>query len=239
MKTLAKKAVWLVNDLRRRIYFLTHTAPKERFEWIYQTNFWGDPESASGSGSSLSYTTPIRSALPELFIKHQISHLADIPCGDFNWMQHVVNQTGIRYTGADIVPELVEKLARAYSSDRVQFRCLDMTAGPLPKADALLCRDALFHLSFEDIQKVLNLFVESGTPYLLTTSHTLSPEQKNKDIETGDFRLLDLMREPFGNFGEPIEKIVDFKWPDVERHILMLTRKQVRTLARNLHSKRS
>jgi hypothetical protein len=44
-----------------------------------------------------------------LLRQFEIHSLLDLPCGDFNWMQHVDLQ-GIKYTGGDIVEALVARI---------------------------------------------------------------------------------------------------------------------------------
>uniref|UniRef100_UPI002157A42F class I SAM-dependent methyltransferase n=2 Tax=Pseudomonadota TaxID=1224 RepID=UPI002157A42F len=85
-----------------------------------------------------------RTELPHLLREFNIRSVLDIPCGDFNWMRHV-DLGGVHYIGADIVPELVEHNRRTYRGPRIQFEHLDVIASPLPKVDAVLCRDGLVH----------------------------------------------------------------------------------------------
>ena len=62
----------------------------------------------------------------------------------------------------------------------------------------MICRDCIFHFSYNDTYLFFKNFVSSNIKYLLITSH-LNEEYtfKNKDIVTGDFRLLDIFSEPF------------------------------------------
>src|SRR5687768_5656945 len=78
------------------------------FTSIYNNHRWGDNESLSGTGSKIEQTKAIAVFVPQLFRKYAIRNVLDIPCGDFNWMQHVDLST-INYLGADIVRELISK----------------------------------------------------------------------------------------------------------------------------------
>ena len=100
-----------------------------------------------------------------------------------------------RYIGADLLPEIVEPLAAEFGDDRREFRVLDLTRDRLPPADLLLCRDCLVHLSYADIRRALGNAVESGIPFILTT--TFPGCEANEDIVTGDWRVIDLERAPF------------------------------------------
>jgi len=168
------------------------------FSRIYRNNEWGNPESRSGSGSTLEATKNIRAALPELLANLQIACVLDIPCGDFNW-QKELDWDGTRYIGADIVPELIEANRAAYPER--DFRVLDLARDELPQADLVICRDCLVHLSFEDCFKALENICKSGAKYLLTTTFPL--HRNEEDIQTGEgWRPVNLCEEPFP-LGDP------------------------------------
>jgi hypothetical protein len=217
----------LAEEVRVRGALKRLRTPEDRFTWIYESNHWKSKESVSGSGSTIAYTSQLRSELPELLQQLGVKTLFDAPCGDFNWMAKVLPHLDVVYIGADIVKPLVDSLNESHGSDRVTFTHLDLISSPHIKADLMFCRDALFHLSFEDAKSVLRNFVCSGTPYLLTTCHFLSPGSKNLDIVTGDFRTLDLRLEPFGLTSEFHFKIADWVAPDPERYMVLWSRDQV------------
>ncbi len=167
--------------------------PAKIFSEIYKIRgYWGSTDSASGPGSTLAYTANLRRHLPQLFKDFNITSVYDAPCGDFNWMRHVIEKTSITYHGADIVPAIVDKLQRRYATSRVSFRCADITLNKFPKVDLWFCRDCLFHLSNRDIILALQNFLASGTPLILTTTHLSAAVSENADIRTGGFRLIDL-----------------------------------------------
>lgn len=167
---------------------------EERFARIYQTNLWFDAESRSGTGSSLESTARLRESLPPVLRGLNARRLLDVPCGDFNWMSHV-DLSGIDYIGGDIVEAVIEANCERYESPARQFRRLDLTSGPLPVADVILCRDCLVHFSFDNIIAAFRTMKASGARYLLTT--TFLERQVNKDIVDGDWRPLNLTQSPF------------------------------------------
>src|SRR5271157_1733125 len=116
------------------------------FTNYYRKNTWLSKESRSGLGSELKQTREIIKQLPLLIKQFNIKSLLDIPCGDFNWMQHV--DLGCAYIGADIVKELIEENKRKYNKTFVH---LDLLTSKLPKVDLILCRDCLVHFSVEDV----------------------------------------------------------------------------------------
>ena len=167
---------------------------EERFARIYETNLWSDAESRSGAGSNLEATASLRAALPPLLRRLDVRRLLDVPCGDFNWMSHV-DLSGIDYTGGDIVESVIEANRERYESAARRFMKVDLTSGPLPEADVILCRDCLVHFSFANIIAAFRTMKASGAQYLLTT--TFIDRQSNKDIVDGDWRPLNLEQSPF------------------------------------------
>lgn len=200
---------------------------EERFTAIYEHNYWENGESASGNGSTIAYTRQLREKLPDLFSRFSIRSIFDAPCGDFNWISLVQKETGLEYIGGDIVLPLIESHNRKHAGDKVRFIHLDLTRQPFPKADLMICRDCLFHLSFEDTAAVLRNFVASGIPYLLTTTHANSGAFTNKDILTGDFRLIDLFAPPYNFPPDVLYRIDDWQEPEPRREMCLWRREQV------------
>lgn len=168
--------------------------PERVFEALYKLNAWSGKDSVSGTGSDAIQTSVIAKALPSLFRDFGISTLLDIPCGDFHWMKGV-DLSGIDYTGADIVNALIQQNTAQHERPSVRFRKLDLIKDTLPQVDLVFCRDCLVHLSFEDIFSALNNLCKSQSKYLLTT--TFIRDADNRDINTGEWRVLNLERAPF------------------------------------------
>jgi SAM-dependent methyltransferase len=177
-----------------------------RFTHTYRRGGWKSDESVSGPGSTLAQTESIRSALPEVFAKHGVRSLLDAPCGDFHWMNELLKQLprDFIYHGADIVAPLIESVRSKYATANVDFTVADLIRDPLPKADAILCRDCWIHFSERDIRRAVENLKRSGARLLLTTSFTEIAEYT--DIQTGRCRLMNLERAPF-NFPEPLVRI--------------------------------
>ena len=175
---------------------------EQRFRRIHDTNLWGAPASASGLGSEMDATAVLRAELPRLFKKLSIASLLDAPCGDAGWINQA--NLGVRAIGVDIVPALIERLQARAAAGKIngEYHLADITADPLPRCDAVLCRDALVHLSFANIERAVTNFKASGAVWLIAT--TFPEWQSNGDCEDGDWRALNFEMKPF-NWGPPLD----------------------------------
>ncbi|GMO13924.1 class I SAM-dependent methyltransferase [Bradyrhizobium sp. TM233] len=166
-----------------------------RFERIERTNLWGAAGSVSGLGSEDPATAAIRDALPSLLQQLGARSLLDAPCGDAGWIGRI--KLDLDYTGVDIVPSLIEtNNARAARGELAgRFLVADITRDALPRADLILCRDCLVHLSFQNIASAIARFRQSGAQFLLVT--TFPEWEDNCDCEDGDWRALNMTKAPF------------------------------------------
>ena len=233
---------WLRDKTRKsrrkfRKYLRLRGSSQNVFSRIYRKGGWGSKESSSGQGSELSYTANLRRELPALLKGYSVSRLLDAPCGDFNWMRHVVPGLGIEYIGGDIVEALVRRNQREFGAVGVAFHHMDISSDPMPAADLMMVRDCLFHLSYSDIHRFLENFHRSGIGLLLTTTH-LPPDGENSDIRTGDWRKIYLFAPPFCFPQEPLRRIEDWVPPHHRREMCLFTREQaaiaLEAMSRNL-----
>ena len=177
-----------------------------RFDLIHRTNLWGAASSVSGLGSELAATAKLRGELSGLLHRLGVRTLLDLPCGDFTWMAGV-DLDGVSYLGGDIVAAIVETNARRYGiSGRVDFSRIDLVEDSIPKSDLVLCRDCLVHLSYRQIALAIDNIKRSGSRWLLTT--TFVNLDRNRDIEDGDWRALNLQAPPF-LFPKPVEILTE------------------------------
>lgn len=200
---------------------------QERFTRIFQINYWGSEESASGKGSTLDHTKNLRAELPVLLERFDVRKIFDGPCGDFHWMKYVLTGLNVDYVGADIVKPMIENNSQKYSTSKIQFQHMDLRFDEYPSADLMICRDCLFHLSYEDTAALLKNFIKSNIPYLLTTTYPSNGVFRNVDIVSGHFRLIDLFTAPY-NFPEDVlYKIDDWVEPNEERWMCLWSREQL------------
>jgi hypothetical protein len=157
-------------------------------------------------GSTLNNTETVRQVLPNLFEKYDITSVVDVPCGDFNWMRYVLQNSSriTNYIGLDIVPEIIHLNMKNYSASRIRFEQSNVITTQPPFGDVVIMRDCLIHFSFVDAAKALRNIKQSGARLFLST--TYPQVTKNQDIVTGRWRPVNLETAPF-NFPPPMELI--------------------------------
>lgn len=197
------------------------------FTEIYRKNYWGDTESVSGYGSTLSNTAELRNGLLILLHDFSITSIYDAPCGDFNWMKEIVRSVPIAYRGVDVVRDLIANNVKHYEGENCQFSVANITLDPFPTADLWICRDCLFHLSYAEIHLALRNFAASDIRYILTTNYVNDGSFQNMDIFTGGFRMIDLFAVPFCLSREIVSRIRDTPLHDHPREMCLWTREQI------------
>jgi len=145
------------------------SSTKEVFTWIYRTNKWRSSMSYSGTGSSLEQTQHLRDELPKVLKRLNTKILLDIPCGDFNWMQHTELEIE-EYIGADIVDDIIKRNTAQFERPGRRFVQLDLICDPLPHCDIILCRDCFVHLNYESINQAIKNIKASDCQYLIATT---------------------------------------------------------------------
>lgn len=189
---------------------------ESRFNNIYAKNLWySNKQSRSGSGSTLEATENIRRELPEFLKEINATSLVDLGCGDFYWMKEI--DIPCSYIGLDIVPGIVEENQKRYANNLREFKQHNAIEDSLPEdTDVILCREVLFHLSFAYGMEVVQRVLESNASYFIaTTSEAVS---NDKDIRTGQFRNVDLLKPPY-NLPPYVIKWQDSDKVSSDRHL--------------------
>lgn len=204
LKKVGIHKIWhiLKNFLESR--YLTTKSREDIFTRIYQKNSWKGKESVSGRGSDMDETEELLLQLPLLLKKYQIKTVIDLPCGDFNWMQHL-DYDFDHYTGIDIVEEIIQSNNKKYSNEKRFFKKKDCLNDDIGSADMLMCRDLLIHFSEEDIFSFLNNIQKAKIDYFLTTHFNA---EENSNIVTGQWHPINLTLAPY-NFPAPLDQIVE------------------------------
>ena len=209
--------------------FVFKFASKETvFTCIWRYNYWGATESLSGPGSTLVQTAELRQIMPMMFREFGIKAVFDAPCGDMNWMQHLLKKADYSYLGGDIVGGIIKKNKTMFKNQNVKFVKFDITSDTFPVADIWICRAVLYHLSNRDIFLALERFSESNIKYILTTNCVTDNKHINKDIATGDWRSLNLMLPPFNFPKDPLWEIDDYVDPQPPMQLCLWSREQIK-----------
>tara|TARA_B100000989_G_scaffold284627_1_gene251607 strand:+ start:439 stop:1158 length:720 start_codon:yes stop_codon:yes gene_type:complete len=198
MKFIKKILNLIKIKIIKKLYLTRNIDMKKKFTLIYKTNYWSDKDSVSGSGSSKKNTENIIKELSQIIKKYNIKKIFDAPCGDFKWMKKIMNENKhLEYIGADIVDELIINLNKNNKEKNFKFYVCDITKDKFPSSDLFICRDCFIHFSNEDIMKTLRNFIFSDIKYILVTDSNVEYNFKNYDIQTGEYRKIDLKKPPF------------------------------------------
>lgn len=139
---------------------------------IYEQHLWGghNHDFYSGEGSHLqTIVEPYVTSVSEFLQKHKNElTVCDLGCGDFNIGRQLLPYTSYYY-GIDIVDQLIERNKKQFDFENLVFFCLDISKDQLPKADVVIIRQVLQHLSNAEILRILNKF--HSFKYLILTEH--------------------------------------------------------------------
>ncbi len=144
----------------------------KRFTQYYDSNHWADPESRSGPGSRQDspQVQHALGALATITERYAIRTLADIPCGDFNWMgAHLSAWPRVEYIGFDIVAKLIKRNQRIFPGRR--FAKLDIVSSIPTQSDLIFSKDLINHLEDQEIVQAIANMRQSNSKYLLATNN--------------------------------------------------------------------
>jgi len=178
---------------------------KDAMDQVYKMKLWGNnnAEFYSGSGSHqpkiiIPYIQIVTSFLCSF--KKPIRVL-DLGCGDFNIGKNFVKYSD-NYLAVDIVADLIKHNKENFSAENLEFKCLDIAVDDLPKADCVILRQVLQHLSNAEVKNIVGKLV--NFKYVILTEHLpLGDFNPNKDIISGQgIRIkkqsgIDLLAAPF------------------------------------------
>ena len=127
--------------------------------------------------------------------------VCDLGCGDFNIGKQLFPYTK-KYIAVDIVEDLIQYNTQQFKANHLEFLCLDISKDNLPKADCVILRQVLQHLSNKEIKAILEKLYQYK--YIILTEHLpVGIFEANKDIISGQgIRLkkksgVAILKEPF------------------------------------------
>jgi len=139
---------------------------------IYDQSLWGGKEfdfySGIGSHDPMMVNIYVKTVTDFLKSHDHKMTICDIGCGDFNIGQHIFKYSK-KYFAIDIVEELIERNKIKFKTKNLEFLCLDIANDVLPKADVIIIRQVLQHLSNNEIQQILNRL--KTCKYIILTEH--------------------------------------------------------------------
>ena len=174
-------------------------------EQVYEMKLWGTNNSEFYSGDGSHNPTIVNPYLEVVAtflrsFKNPIT-VCDLGCGDFNIGKQLVDFTQ-HYFAIDIVPQLIAYNKKKHQNPNLEFWCLDISKDALPKADCVILRQVLQHLSNKEVQKIVEKL--KNYKYILLTEHLPQGDfTPNKDIISGQgIRIkkqsgIDLLAAPF------------------------------------------
>lgn len=123
---------------------------KQAFANVYGDKRWGK---GSGSGSLPSNNREYMNFVSSFIERNAIRSVVDLGCGDWQFSRFI-DWSHVRYTGFDVVEDVVAANQRGYGSENVEFRLMTGVEG-IPAADLLLCKDVFQHLPLETVANLL------------------------------------------------------------------------------------
>ena len=178
-----------------------------RFAAVFDQKLWGEEGTISGPGSHKDNPMAISalSALETVIETYSIQSIADIPCGDFNFLSPLTRKyPNIKYVGYDIVQAIVEKNRCNHPS--LRFDVFDIVSDIPPTSDLIFTKELLIHLNNDHVMAAIENMRKSGAKYLLASNSF--GVQKNEELTNdtlGYARPIDLIKAPF-NFPDPLWK---------------------------------
>jgi len=191
---------------------------KDVMHQIYEKKLWGGKnfDFYSGFGShNPEITNPYLDLLITFLSSFKIPLVVcDLGCGDFNIGRHLTKYAK-KYIAIDIVENLINRNKQLFKEDHLEFHCLDISKDKLPKADCIILRQVLQHLSNNEIQNIIRKM--KAYKYIIITEHIpLGDFIANKDIIAGQgIRLkqnsgVNLLKSPFNFKIKDEEKLGEY-----------------------------
>lgn len=158
--------------------------------------------------SSLDGTAQLWSQLPNLFSRHNIKSMFDAGANDAFWQMQTIAKH-VSYSAGDHDLFAVARAKKSYPDLSIQIH--DMTHDPFPNVDLLFVRDVTIHMNNFYKRRLLQNWLSSSMPWLLTTNISDCRENLDKDQSPGDwyFAPINWLLDPW-SFPEPIDQAKDF-----------------------------
>ena len=170
-------------------------AAQSKFTEIYDKDLWN----LKGNGWSVGAVQRARwerfTALIQEFMElNSVTSVVEFGCGFWGYAR-LIDWSGVRYDGYDVVPRLVERNRRRHGKENIHFHLLEPGLA-LPKADLLISKDVLQHLPTEDVHYYLAAF-KKLYKHMLIMNDIVPNDNMNGDIPVGGCRSLRFDLPPY------------------------------------------
>ena len=164
--------------------------------WVHSNNTSNEIVSVSGPGSNLNKGAFVKINFFKKIIEDlKIKSILDMACGDFLWMNKIIEHTNIKYLGIDIVEELIKENNEKFNARNIKFKCCDIiNFRTQKKFDLIIIKDLLIHLKNSDILKIISNLRNMNFKYLALSSSAI---KQNKDVIIGKHRQVNLLKKPY------------------------------------------
>lgn len=168
------------------------------FDGIYKHNKWGK---GSGPGSRLDYCRPLISWLAGYIAGTGAVSLCDIGCGDQQWAPALRAETGIRYTGIDCVPSLIEAHKRKFpEATWIHADIASIDPSAVPTSDIYLIKDVLQHWPSDMVDVWLRRWFASKDCGVLLVANCSYQRSNERKLDVGGFAPLSGNFAPLASF---------------------------------------
>jgi hypothetical protein len=212
--------------VRHRESRLAQLSIPEAFDEVYRKGMWKQGDAYSGLGSegwmAESYVELVR----EYASKHNLRTAVDAGCGDFSVGSRLAPSFD-QYMAFDASPVIININKQRYASlaqGNVSFAVADMTTTNFPRADLILIRQVLQHLTNNQIERILQNLEASDWRRALITEDVHDPRDNqvaNLDLPSHTVRTrvslgsgVFIDKEPFSRPAKRIAIINDLSVND-------------------------
>jgi SAM-dependent methyltransferase len=168
--------------------------------------------SGSGLGSLVSSTVTYRYIIESFIRLNDVHSVLDLGCGDWQFSKFIPwDNYDISYLGLDLSRVIIEKNTETFGSERHQFKVIREPSEifSLGRFDLVICKDVLIHVPNSVVNEYLDVFVAVARHALITVD-AFPSDRINEDINTGDYRAMDLRKPPFSRHSSIIAEYVNF-----------------------------
>ena len=177
---------------------------------VFDANYrrgWG-----SGLGSLVSSTAEYRYTIESFIRLNDVHSVLDLGCGDWQFSKLIPwDDYDISYLGLDLSHVIVERNVATFGTERRQFRVIREPSEilDLGRFDLVICKDVLIHVPNSVANQYLDVFLAVARNALITVD-AFPSDRINEDINTGDYRAMDIRKPPFSRNSIIIAEYVNF-----------------------------